>query len=153
MRAWCWLGCRSFVPGVCLMPETVGLLILSTIGATTSVTGIGTAAVTLEIAGATFSAASIVGSAAIIGASIGLQYALSNPDVPKPENGAQPLKQSVPSRQRGYWTNRLSGYYLLFLGAGGDSQDMLAFHSGPIESVSATLSARSAGQYNPGSYT
>ncbi|UPT93889.1 hypothetical protein J4G48_0031760 [Bradyrhizobium barranii subsp. apii] len=117
------------------MPETVGLLILSTIGATTSVTGIGTAAVTLEIAGATFSAASIVGSAAIIGASIGLQYALSNPDVPKPENGAQPLKQSVPSRQRGYWTNRLSGYYLLFLGAGGDSQDMLAFHSGPIESV------------------
>jgi hypothetical protein len=115
------------------MPETVGLLILSTIGATESVTGLGTAALTLEVAGTTVSVASLVGSAAIIGVSIGLQYALNNPNVPKPENGAQPLKQAVPARQRGYWINRLGGYYMLFLAAGGDSQDVIAFHSGPIE--------------------
>lgn len=115
------------------MPETVGLLILSATGATASITGFGTAALTFEIGAVTISAASVVGAAALTGAAIGLQYALSNPNVPKPENGAQPLKQAVPPRQRGYWINRLGGYYMLFLAAGGDSQDVLAFHSGPIE--------------------
>ncbi|BAL76012.1 phage tail protein [Bradyrhizobium cosmicum] len=115
------------------MAETVGLLILSTIGATTSVTGIGSAVVTIEVAGLTISAASVVGAAAITAASIGLQYALNNPNVPKPENGAVPLKQGVRPRQRGYWINRLSGPYLLFIAAGGDSQDVIAFHSGRIE--------------------
>lgn len=117
------------------MAETVGLLILSAAGLTESVTGIGTAVVTIEVAGTAISAASVVGAAAITAASIGLQYALNNPSVPKPENGAQPLKQSIPSRQRGYWINRLGGYYMLSLAAGGDSQDMLAFHSGRIEEV------------------
>ncbi|WLB14978.1 hypothetical protein [Bradyrhizobium japonicum] len=117
------------------MAETVGLLILSSIGATASATGIGSASafVIADVAISVSAAATIVGTAAIVGASIGLQYALSNPNVPKPENGAQPLKQSVPSRQRAYWINRLSGYYLLFLGAGGNSQDVIAFHSGRIE--------------------
>ncbi|MBW7967588.1 phage tail protein [Bradyrhizobium sp. BR 10261] len=115
------------------MPEAVGLLILSGAGLTESVTSFGAAALTLEVAGTSVSVASIVGATAIGAAAIGLQYALNNPDVPKPEAGAQPLKQSVPPRQRGYWTNRLSGYYMLFLAAGGDSLDVLAFHSGPIE--------------------
>lgn len=115
------------------MPETVGLLILSATGATASVTGFGTAALTFELGAVTISAASVVGAAALTAAAIGLQYALNNPNVPKPENGAQPLKQAIPPRQRGYWINRLGGYYMLFLAAGGDSQDVLAFHSGRIE--------------------
>lgn len=117
------------------MAETIGLLIIEATVGTASVTGIGSAAVTLEVAGLTVSAASVVGAATITAAAIGLQYALNNPSVPKPENGAQPLKQAVPPRQRGYWINRLSGYYMLFLAAGGDSQDVLAFHSGRIEQV------------------
>lgn len=116
------------------MPETVGLLLL-TAAAEVGVPGVaGFALTSTTIAGV--SAATIVGSAAIIGVSIGLQYALNNPDVPKPENGAIPLKQAIPVRQRGYWINRLAGNYMLFLAAGGDSQDVLAFHSGRIESVS-----------------
>ncbi|WP_265440231.1 hypothetical protein [Bradyrhizobium sp. SEMIA] len=117
------------------MAETIGLAILSAAGVTDSFIGIGTASA-LSVAGVSVSistAATIVGTATIIGASIGLQYALSNPEVPKPENGAVPLKQAIPPRRRGYGINRLSGYYLLFLAAGGDSQDVLAFHSGPIE--------------------
>lgn len=117
------------------MAETVGLLILSAAGATTSITGIGSASafVIADVAISVSTVATVVGATAITAAAIGLQYALSNPNVPKPENGAQPLKQALPARQRGYWTNRLSGYYILFLAAGGDSQDVLAFHSGRIE--------------------
>ncbi|WLB43011.1 phage tail protein [Bradyrhizobium ottawaense] len=117
------------------MAETVGLLILSAAGATTSVTGIGTASaiVIADVAISVSTVATVVGATAITVAAIGLQYALSNPNVPKPENGAQPLKQALPARQRGYWINRLGGYYMLFLAAGGDSQDVLAFHSGRIE--------------------
>ncbi|BAL77023.1 hypothetical protein [Bradyrhizobium cosmicum] len=136
------------------MAETIGILILSSVEAA----GVSGAAAfgTTAIVG-TLTVNTVIGAAALTAASIGLQYALSNPQVPKPENGAQPLKQAVPPRQRGYWINRLSGYYMLFLGAGGDSQDVLAFHSGPIEqalqlylhdtpvSVSAGLGD---GQYN-----
>ncbi|MGL3208683.1 hypothetical protein [Bradyrhizobium sp. BR 1433] len=71
----------------------------------------------------------------LLATSIGLQFALNNPDIPKPENGAVPLKQGVVARRRGYWINRLSGPYLLFIAAGGNSQDMIAFHSGRIEEV------------------
>ncbi|MET4263897.1 hypothetical protein ABIA95_000166 [Bradyrhizobium sp. LA8.1] len=117
------------------MVETTGLLLLSAAGITDSFIGIGTAS-SLSVAGVTVSistAATIAGTLALTGAAIGLQYALDHPDVPKPENGAQPLKQALPSRQRGYGTNRLAGYYMLFLAAGGNSQDVLAFHSGRIE--------------------
>jgi hypothetical protein len=117
------------------MAETIGLLILETIGATASVTGIGSA--TLTIAG--FSAATVIGTAAIIGASIGLQYALAaHPDVPKPENGSQPIKQSIPPRIMGYGTNRLAGYYMLFeIGPNtvANSFDVMAFHSGRIGAI------------------
>lgn len=118
------------------MAETVGLAILAAAGVTDSFIGFGTASA-LSVAGFTVSisaAATVVGTAAIIGASIGLQYALDNPNVPKPEAGAQPLKQSIPPRIRGYGTNRLAGYYLLFVAnSAGDSLDVLAFHSGRIE--------------------
>jgi len=117
------------------MPETIGLLILSATSATaagTGIAGLGTLAGT-TIAGV--SVATVVGSAAIIGVSIGLQYALNNPEVPKPEGGAIPLKQSIPVRRRGYWINRMSGHYMLYIAAGANSQDMVAFHSGRIEEV------------------
>lgn len=118
------------------MAETVGLVILSAAGVTDSFIGIGTASA-LSVAGVSISistAATIVGTAAIVGTSIGLQYALANPNVPKPEDGAQPLKQSIPPRIRGYGVNRLAGYYLLFMApSSGDSLDVLAFHSGKIE--------------------
>jgi len=117
------------------VPETVGLALLAATGVTDSFIGFGTASA-LSVAGFTVSisaAATVVGTAAIVGASIGLQYALNNPEVPRPEAGAVPIKQAIPPRQRGYWVNRLSGQYLLFLAAGGDSQDVIAFHSGRIE--------------------
>src|SRR4051812_35663607 len=109
------------------MAETVGLLILTGIEAAgaTGAAAFGSTAIV-----GTLTVNAVVGAAALTAASIGLQYALANPNVPKPENGAQPLKQSIPARQRGYWICRLSGYYLLFIAAGGDSQDMLAFHQG-----------------------
>lgn len=81
------------------------------------------------------SIASVVGGAALIGASIGLQYALNNPTVPAPENGAQPIKQAIPPRIRGYWDNRLAGYYMLFEAGNRDSQDVIAFHHGKVESI------------------
>lgn len=113
------------------MPETIGLAILAA-AAEAGVSGVaGFALTSTTIAGV--SAATIVGSAAIIGVSIGLQYALSNPDVPKPEQGVQSLKQALAPRRRGYWINRLGGVYMLYIAAGGDSQDMVAFHSGRIE--------------------
>lgn len=113
------------------MPEAVGLLILGGLDAA----GVGGAAAfgTATVLG--ISGATAVGGATLLGATIGLQYALSNPNVPAPQQGAQPLKQAVPPRIRGYWINRLAGYYVLFLAAGGNSQDMIAFHSGRIEQV------------------
>lgn len=117
------------------MAETVGFALLSAAGITDSFIGFGTASA-LSVAGFSVSistASLIVGTAAIVGGSIGLQYALDHPDVPRPEAGAVPIKQSIPPRQRGYWINRVSGQYLLFLAAGGNSQDVIAFHSGRIQ--------------------
>ena len=115
------------------MPETVGLAILTGLQAA-GVPGIaGFALTSTTVAGVGL--ATIVGSATILGVSIGLQYALNNPEVPKPENGAIPIKQAIPVRQRGYWINRISGPYMLFLAGGGDSQDVLALHHGRIEAI------------------
>lgn len=113
------------------MPAAVGLLLLGGLDAA-GVEGAAAfgAATFLGVSGAT-----AVGGAAILGATIGLQYALNNPSPPAPENGAIPLKQAIPPRIRGYWINRLSGYYVLFVAAGGNSQDMIAFHSGRIDDV------------------
>lgn len=113
------------------MPEALGLVILGGLESA-GVTGASAfgAATLFGISGAT-----AVGTVVAGGALIGLQYALSNSSPPAPETGAQPLKQAVPNRIRGYWINRLAGYYVLFLAAGGSSQDMLAFHSGRIEEV------------------
>jgi hypothetical protein len=116
------------------MPETVGLLILGAAGAgeVGGIAGLGTLGTT-TIGGA--SLASVVGATAIIGASIGLQYALNNPNVPKPEDGSQPIKQAIPPRIRGYWDCRLGGYYMLCEAGNRNSQDVMAYHSGRIDSI------------------
>lgn len=114
------------------MPETIGLAILAAAAPeAVGVAGFSLASTTVFGIGLP----TILGTTALVGAAIGLQYALNNPEVPKPESGAQPLKQAVPPRQRGYWVNRLAGVYVCFLAAGTDSQDVLAFHQGPIEQV------------------
>lgn len=112
------------------MAETIGALIFASIEAAgaTGAAALGSTAIV-----GTLTVNAVVGAAALTAASIGLQYLLNNPQVPKPESGAQSIKQSVPIRQRGYWINRLGGYYMLYIAAGGDSQDVLAFHSGRIE--------------------
>lgn len=118
------------------MPETVGLVLLGTLGATelgTGVAGFGTLAAT-TIGGT--SVATVVGGAALLSASIGLSYALNSaPDIPKPENGAQAIKQAIPARARGYWDNRLAGAYVLYEEANRTSYDVIAFHHGPVESI------------------
>lgn len=86
------------------------------------------------------SGATAIGSAAILGATIGLQYALSKPNTPKAEDGSQALKQSIPPRQMGYGTNRLAGSYLLFESQGSapaTSYDVIAFHSGRIGGIAS----------------
>jgi hypothetical protein len=116
--------------------ETAGLLILEAagVGGLPGIAGLGT------IAGTTIgglSIATVVGSAAILGATIGLQYAL-RPGLPKPEDGAQAVKQAIPPRIRGYGINRLAGYYMLFEAAGSPpatSYDVMAFHSGRIGAI------------------
>ncbi|MCK1503854.1 phage tail protein [Bradyrhizobium sp. 18] len=119
------------------MAETVGLLILSATGAGSAVgiAGLGTVAGT-TIAGVGI--ATIVGTTAIVAASIGLNYALANTDVPRPESGSQALKQAIPSRIRGYWVNRLAGSYVYFsasLTPPNVSYDVIAFHHGLVTEI------------------
>lgn len=119
------------------MPEVVGLLILSEVGATASVTGFGTAALTLEIAGSSVGVAGLVGAAALGAAALGLTYALNRPSVPKPGDGSAPLKQAIPPRIKGFGINRLGGYYMLYEANGSapaTSYDVLAMHSGKVDS-------------------
>lgn len=120
------------------MAETVGALILSAVGATEVVGIAGFSLASTTIAG--FSLATVVGTAAIVGVSIGLQYAFrpSAPGLPKPEDGSQGIKQAIPPRIRGYGTNRLAGYYMAYEATGeppATSYDLLAFHSGRISEV------------------
>jgi len=123
------------------MAETIGTLILTAAGATeigTGIAGLGTLAGT-TVAGV--SIATIVGTTAILAASIGLNYALRS-DVPKPEDGAQALRQAIPPRIRGYGRNRLAGYYMLFEAGGAapaTSYDVIAFHSGRVGNIASLL--------------
>lgn len=116
------------------MAETIGAIIIASLSAA-GVEGVaGFALASTTIFGV--SAATVVGAAVILGASIGLQYAL-RPSLPKPQDGTQPIKQAVPPRIRGYGRNRLAGYYMYFEECGGNSYDVMAFHSGRIAEVVA----------------
>lgn len=119
------------------MVEVVGALLLTAVGAgdIVGIAGLGTLAGT-TVAG--ISIASIVGTTAILGVTIGLEYALAaKPSVPPPEQGSQALKQSIPPRIMAYGTNRLAGYYMMFeaIGFPAISFDVMAFHHGKIEKV------------------
>lgn len=114
------------------MPDVVGELVVTALAAT------GEAESLVAFAEGSYlgvSGFSVVGGAVTLSASIGLAYALNNPNVPKPEAGSQPLKQAIPPRIRGYWDCRLAGYYMLFENGNRDSQDVMAFHSGKVESI------------------
>lgn len=116
------------------MAETIGFLIVDAVLSVSPELGTSLVAFAegsvLGVSGGT-----LIGSAVIIGASIGLQYALA-PKPPKPENGTQPIKQAVPPRIRGYGQNRLAGYYMLYEEAGKISYDVTAIHSGRIGEIS-----------------
>jgi hypothetical protein len=113
------------------MPETIGFAIVEAIAAS------GEAEALVAFAEGSYlgiSGAAAIGGATIIAASIGLQLAL-RPNVPSPEAGSTPIKQAVPPRYRGYWNNRLAGFYMLFFSSDATSYDVLAFHHGKVERI------------------
>lgn len=116
------------------MAETVGLLLLSWIG----ITG---AAATFTIGATGITLAGLVGTAALVGGSIGLNYLLAarvplnDTSLPAPESGHQAIRQAIPPRVAGYGRNRLAGAYLLYEEEGGDSYDVQGFHHGRIGGV------------------
>lgn len=114
------------------MAEVVGTLIIASIEAAgaTGIAGASLAATTVFGVNLT----TIVGTAAILGATIGLQYAL-RPDTPRPSDGSAPVKQAVPPRIMGYGRNRLAGFYMLFEEFSATSFDVMAFHSGRIGGI------------------
>lgn len=114
------------------MVETVGALIIAAASAAEVTGPAGFALASTTVAGVSLT--TVVGTAAIIGTSIGLQYAL-RPSVPAPEDGSQPLKQGIPPRIRGYGRNRLAGYYMLFEESDKNSYDVMAQHSGKVWAV------------------
>lgn len=117
------------------MAESIGFLIVEAAAATGYAEGLVAFA---EGSYLGISGAAVIGSAAILGTTIGLQYALNHPEVPKAESGSQAIKQSIPPRIRGYGLNRLAGSYMLFEAAGSPpatSYDVIAFHSGRVGSI------------------
>ncbi|WP_398472791.1 hypothetical protein [Tardiphaga sp.] len=111
------------------MAEAIGAFIVSSLAAEAAVASVASA---FSVSVAAVNTA--VGTAAILGATIGLQYAMA-PKPPAPENGAAPIKQAVPSRIRGYGRNRLAGAYMFFEEINRNSYDVIAFHSGRIDKV------------------
>ena len=86
----------------------------------------------ITIGTATVSFASILSAATVIGAAVAINYVMQ-PDVPKPEQGTIPLRQTVPPRITGFGEVRLAGNYVLYeVGAFGHSFDILALCQGPI---------------------
>ncbi|MBN8987411.1 MAG: hypothetical protein J0H42_04145 [Rhizobiales bacterium] len=120
--------------GTLLIASTLGPGAITGIGAGSAFTGFFTTPIVFGITGV-----SAIGTAALVGASIGLNYALSSTPTPKTEEGAQALKQAIPSRVRGYWTNRLAGTYMFYAAEGpgpNTSYDVIAFHHGLVTEIS-----------------
>ena len=106
------------------MAETIGFLILSAVGVT-------------EIAGFAITAttATIIGTAAILAVSIGLQFLLGQPagaDLPRGSDGSQALRQPIPNRLFGYGRCRMGGYWMLYEVRNGAFCGVVAVHSGRI---------------------
>ena len=123
------------------MAEAIGSLILPAIGvAATAAITVGTVSI---------SVATIVGTAVLVGGSIGLQMLLAPEEptvptsqrqtpsgrtqLPTPESGHVPLRQAIPPRTVAYGRVRLAGTYVLFEANAGISWDVIAFHHGRIQ--------------------
>jgi hypothetical protein len=96
------------------MAETIGTLIVTAIVDATASEAFAAAAEAtyLGISGLT-----IIGSVAILGATVGLQYLLGQPsarDLPNASSGHQPLRQPIPPHTYAYGRCRLGGFYALF---------------------------------------
>lgn len=115
------------------MAETIGFAIVEAIAATGEAEGLVAFA---EGSYLGISGAAAIGGGTLIAASIGLQLAL-RPNVPSPEAGSTAMRQPVPPRYRGYWNNRLAGFYMLYHASDSTSYDVLAFHHGKVESILA----------------
>jgi hypothetical protein len=126
------------------MAETIGLLAFSAIGFSTAAGfTIGATSITLG---------AVVGTAILVGGSIGLQMLTAPriPDapgtrsatptgvssLPPPEAGHVPLRQAIPPRTVAYGRVRLAGTYVLFESdADSTSWDIIAFHHGRIGGI------------------
>jgi len=125
------------------MAETVGLLILAGIGASAEVG----AAVLLP----GLTVATAVGSTALVGGSLIAASQLNKSSgsggsaaavafaTPKPMDGRQTIRQTLPPRIMGYGRARISGAYMLYDvdTVDYDSHDVIALHEGRIQSIYA----------------
>ena len=99
-------------------PTTIGFIILSAIEAA-GVTGAATAGTTaiVSVAGATITVAQIVGTVALIGATVGAAYGvnafLNKAPSSKPQDGQITTRQPVPPRRRGYGRIKIGGALML----------------------------------------
>lgn len=110
------------------MAETVGALILTAVASSTVAAG------SFTIAGVTTTYATIVGTAALTAASIGLSLAFaSSGNIPKPENGQQDIQQSIPPALYGFGRNRVAGAIALSaMTLTGDAIEVRGIHDGRI---------------------
>ncbi len=106
------------------MPAAIGLIALQAIGFT-GIAGLGVASTTIFGVSLT----SIVGTALLAAVLIGVQYALK-PDLPKPQDGHQSVRQNIPVCQYGYGRTRVAGSYMLYETSGGSSIDVVALLQG-----------------------
>lgn len=122
------------------MAEAIGNLVVGAV--------LGTAAAGFTIGATSITLGYVVGTAIIVGGSIGAQMLLSpaeaqtplpqqntptgRVDLPTPEAGHVPLRQSIPPRTVAYGRVRLAGTYVLFEAKLGISWDVIAFHHGQI---------------------
>jgi hypothetical protein len=116
------------------MAETIGLIILGgleSVGVVESAAALGATTIFGSLTVAT-----AVGATALLGVSVAVAFA-TRPDVPKPSDGSQPIKQAIPPRPFGYGRCRLAGAYMLYEvdPSTKASWDVLAFHQGKIEAI------------------
>lgn len=118
------------------MAETIGALLLA--GLTVETAAGASAVAALTIGSTSITVGAVVGSAALLGASIAISYA-TQPKVPPAGEvgGSTPIRQATPPRPFGYGRARLAGAYMLFETSadGQDSWDVIAIHHGRIGAI------------------
>lgn len=91
--------------------------------------------------------AAVIGNAIIAGGWLGIAaagFAIANtfigsPALPKPADGKQAKRQSIPVRQRGFGKCRNGGYYMCYEEKDGVSYDVVALHDGKIDGIEQYL--------------